>query len=743
MAAPHVAGLASLLLSSNPDLTFSEILDIFHQSVDPIQSLARRTNWAGVIDADLAMQMAEESSPWVSISTPRVTLLPGASREIEYTIHGKRKGAFEATIRSSATLVGGTVVTDTAPISFTIDIPPTLDIATLPSLNNPIHIHHLDKAASAPEKIRLVNLGSGVVKVSVAGVDDVNIIETQPSAGLSVEIGQTPEYLEVRCLFVDDSAFRRSSVLTLIIDDSTDNFLWKIPVWCTRVPLVLSPTEFNVNVNDDEVDKRILMEMELTASFSRAIGVSVTLSVEYLDDEARDFTNYMAVYSPSFADPSLPPGGGDDPLLWAELRGRAGAYELTDLRFVDDGRVPVELPFDPMFNGRSTGATTMWVSTNGFVALQPWDHTDDWVVNLGSRDTPNAVISPYWQDLTLSSQFTLDDASVWVMVASDRVIVQWNNMGAYSRNDVKLTFQAHLLVGGTIGFVYYEAVGPLPGTVGLEDQAGQTIASFRTRPNQWPKKHDWLIYEAMRGGPEWMDTVGSFSVINFPVLDTESLIVPFYVTPLSSFTQKSPGKARIVLTTFVEDVEEEGDFIRSEVPINVVVGTLTTTTTTTTLPPGCPICPVCPIIVNPISGDGLINENIKGDMKDPMRAFISSTNTRTIQQTGASAVCSPVVFADFTRFESQALVDVDPSDTQDLNDPVTLCECLTVCHDAQAYELGMSRPCKGVLYRHIDSTCQLLLVNRFNVGAHNLHEFPERYIDYLELKELSTSPLPI
>lgn len=70
MAAPYVSGVAGLILSVNPSLTFEEIKDIILKSVDHVSSLAGITLTGGRLNASNAMGYIIPPAPSGLIATP-------------------------------------------------------------------------------------------------------------------------------------------------------------------------------------------------------------------------------------------------------------------------------------------------------------------------------------------------------------------------------------------------------------------------------------------------------------------------------------------------------------------------------------------------------------------------------------------------------------------------------------------------------------------------------------------------
>lgn len=61
MAAPHVAGIASLIYSINPKLTYKQVLDIMEKAIVPVDSMKSKTKWGGYINLQSAIVLAMNS----------------------------------------------------------------------------------------------------------------------------------------------------------------------------------------------------------------------------------------------------------------------------------------------------------------------------------------------------------------------------------------------------------------------------------------------------------------------------------------------------------------------------------------------------------------------------------------------------------------------------------------------------------------------------------------------------------
>lgn len=61
MAAPHVAAIASLIYSINPNLDYLKVIDILKNSLIPLDSIKDKTKWGGYVDIPTAVNQALKS----------------------------------------------------------------------------------------------------------------------------------------------------------------------------------------------------------------------------------------------------------------------------------------------------------------------------------------------------------------------------------------------------------------------------------------------------------------------------------------------------------------------------------------------------------------------------------------------------------------------------------------------------------------------------------------------------------
>ncbi|NEP58627.1 MAG: S8 family serine peptidase, partial [Symploca sp. SIO2G7] len=138
----------------------------------------------------------------------------------------------------------------------------------------------------------------------------------------------------------------------------------------------------------------------------------------------------------------------------------------TELNLFDDDFAEVSLPFNFSFYGEDKN--TVKISSNGYLTFgsDATDYTND---PIPSRNDPNDIIAPFWDDLNPSaggSIYHYYDAS------EEQFIVQYEDVPFYSGGG-SLTFQAILDSDGSILFQYDDLNGTLSSaTIGIEDATG-------------------------------------------------------------------------------------------------------------------------------------------------------------------------------------------------------------------------------------------------------------------------------
>jgi len=114
MAAPHVAGVAALMLSVNPSLTFTQINNLLKQTVDPLASLSGKTVTGGMVNAYKAVLAAKipATPPGLTASPGNQTVLLNWNAVSDADLAGYN--IYRNSVKINGSPVVGTSYTDTA-----------------------------------------------------------------------------------------------------------------------------------------------------------------------------------------------------------------------------------------------------------------------------------------------------------------------------------------------------------------------------------------------------------------------------------------------------------------------------------------------------------------------------------------------------------------------------------------------------------------------------------------------------
>jgi|GEM_PF-2272577 len=155
--------------------------------------------------------------------------------------------------------------------------------------------------------------------------------------------------------------------------------------------------------------------------------------------------------------------------------GTTSAYELTSTTYSwintststgitgDDQSKAFTLPFS--FNFYGTTYNSVYVCSNGFLSFTS-DSRAYRPADIPNTGTPNALIAPFWRDLTPDASGTITYTST-----SSYFVVTWNNVKNYS-NSNRQTFQVILYSNGEIVFQYKTVSNDVTTSIGIENQDG-------------------------------------------------------------------------------------------------------------------------------------------------------------------------------------------------------------------------------------------------------------------------------
>ena len=121
--------------------------------------------------------------------------------------------------------------------------------------------------------------------------------------------------------------------------------------------------------------------------------------------------------------------------------------ELTDLTGGDDEAQAATLSFLFPYDGDSYN--TIYVGTNGAIALGGLGEADDYPSGDEFQMTSDPMIAAFWSDMDLGSigRVMLNDFG-------DRAVITWDGIGSYESENLRFTFQLQLLASGEIVLSY-------------------------------------------------------------------------------------------------------------------------------------------------------------------------------------------------------------------------------------------------------------------------------------------------
>jgi hypothetical protein len=167
------------------------------------------------------------------------------------------------------------------------------------------------------------------------------------------------------------------------------------------------------------------------------------------------------------------PGQGDGRTLWSG----PSAYSLFGC---DDGRAPVDLPFDFPFYGQDT--RRLWVSTNGLIGSRKYNQCNNSLCGLRdytpdpipTRSIPNKILAPGWADFLPCS-----GGAIYFRVrgqAPNRsAVVEWNQVPNYWNLSRVSTVQIVLHESGDVDYHVEQMQVPVRRnhTIGVETADGR------------------------------------------------------------------------------------------------------------------------------------------------------------------------------------------------------------------------------------------------------------------------------
>ncbi|HET7473966.1 MAG TPA: carboxypeptidase regulatory-like domain-containing protein [Candidatus Limnocylindrales bacterium] len=146
--------------------------------------------------------------------------------------------------------------------------------------------------------------------------------------------------------------------------------------------------------------------------------------------------------------------------------------------FGDEFAGRLRLPFDVSFYGETY--SQIFLSDNGYLNFLAPDQYNGFPIAIPSPNVPNAAIYPFWQDLAVDAQSSIDYATIGT--APNRAFVlEYSDMVVFGTSS-RVSFEVKLWESGAIDMLYgANAANPGDGRnagIGIENAAGSDALQF-------------------------------------------------------------------------------------------------------------------------------------------------------------------------------------------------------------------------------------------------------------------------
>lgn len=159
------------------------------------------------------------------------------------------------------------------------------------------------------------------------------------------------------------------------------------------------------------------------------------------------------------------------PEMWEDEFGTV----LEDLTGEDDGVVEIAVSFPLPYGGNNY--TSVWIGTNGAIALGGLGEADDYPSTDEFIATTDPMIAPFWSDMDLGTQ-----GLVFANDQGDRLIVTWDGIGSYEDEEASFTFQLQVSDDGTVRFLYNGIAGVDSSVIDTDVHVGLTEGNLGEFP---------------------------------------------------------------------------------------------------------------------------------------------------------------------------------------------------------------------------------------------------------------------
>ncbi len=446
------------------------ISDMFQLKLDDISITGEAGGGGGGSNVD-----------YISLNQENGVVAPGESVDIDVTFSaaGLNDGVYNEDL----------LIETNIPNTEGLLIPTTLTVTGEPVLViDPItdDLGELFTGTTVSDSVLVANTGSAALTIA-SSFDNTDF--TVDAADASIEVAPDEEQY-IHYSFSPSVAGNSTGVLSFTTNETSpgDN-ISTISATVVDPPIIgANPTEFNFALNAGDTDAGTL-----TVSNTGASSLFVNIQTIVDEDPAVNTSSSQVNNSSyiNFGEVNLEKGDKDEreghPVLlgtggpdgfgqiWIDSNEPGGpTYEFTDisttgtsLSISDDNTNTVALPFN--FSHYGIDYNTIYVNTNGFVAVVAPTGNTYTNQQLPVNDNNNGIIAGLWDDLR-----PITGSSIHVEYVANSFIIQWTGLARWGASGT-VTFQIVLYDNGEVMLNYsdVETASFLTGvTVGMENATG-------------------------------------------------------------------------------------------------------------------------------------------------------------------------------------------------------------------------------------------------------------------------------
>lgn len=524
MATPHVSGLASLIWSKIPGMSYLDVKRLIFSTVDPVSSLTGKVKTGGRINAYTALfQMGaplqiekilvEDNTTAPSWGDGDGFCEPGETIELKLPL--KNLGSTDQNnVTAVVSCSNPTFVVSQSFGSYG-------DIAQLVSKTNLPYLFSVPAGfggGSVQFKL-VITSGSGqwtntfriAIKNYLTLSGTIRNAETSLPLGAlvtysgvdsgSVNSSPTTGLYQINGLSTGSHTFAISYLGKVYTNHTFSISMNTVRDFNLNFPEIrLKPISVHTNLGVGGLANRMVSISNagrglLTYTISKSLsgmsgtGLSVNRFVgEFSSIEEPVDLEKKVEMTPGSGDPVLQNHGGPDGFgyRWVDSREVPGLYQWTDISstgtlICSSGDDVNYGPFTLGFNFPYYGNTysSLRICINGWISFTSTLSTFSRIA-LPSSSAPENIIAPFWDDLYMSAGSKI----YYQTDNSGTAIIMFKDVARYSSSTDRLTFEVILKSDGRIYFMYNSLVGTLNScTVGMQNNLrtmGLTIANQTT-----------------------------------------------------------------------------------------------------------------------------------------------------------------------------------------------------------------------------------------------------------------------